>query len=231
MAIECRANVGATAPAFARGSGDYGRKRSSFAEDGAPGGAILAAHAGTMMPEQHHPTDGAVVRAVLAGQSEFYRLLVRRHQDRIYRYAVHMVGSPDDAADIAQRAFVTGYRKLARCKDPDRVGAWLFRIAANGCKDFLKDRRRETVSLDDPDVIPIHGSGPGEQTERREIRRRVQEALAALPTDQREAFVLKHLDGHSYDEMATLLDASVSALKMRVKRAREALQQTLRVCL
>lgn len=172
-----------------------------------------------------------MVRAVLAGQGELYRLLVRRHQDRLFRHALRMVASPDDAADIVQRAFVTGYRKLGSCRTPDRVGAWLFRIAANLCKDFLKDRRRETVPLDDGNVIPIDRRTPGEDVERREIRTRVREALQRLPAEQREAFVLKHLEGHSYDEMTVQLQVSVSALKMRVKRAREELQRTLRVCL
>ncbi len=183
------------------------------------------------MTETRQPTDGEVVQAVLAGRSELYRLLVRRHQDRLYRHALRMLGSPDDAADIVQRSLVTGYRKLGACDTPDRVGAWLFRIAANLCKDFLKDRRRQTVSLDHPDVLPIAASTPEHEAERGEIRSRVREALGRLPVDLREAFVLKHLEGHSYDEMTLQLDVSVSALKMRVKRAREQLQRTLRVCL
>jgi RNA polymerase sigma-70 factor (ECF subfamily) len=179
--------------------------------------------------QKPEPSDGAVVRAVLAGQREFFRLLVRRHQDGMYRHVVRMVRSPDDAADLVQRAFVTGFGKLDRCQDPEKVAGWLFRIASNLCKDFLKDRRRQTVSLDDPDVIPIDWNTPGERAERRELRERIGDAVAQLAPEQREAFLLKHVEGHSYDEMAELLDTSVSALKMRVKRAREALQGALEV--
>lgn len=178
---------------------------------------------------QSEPSDGAVVRAVLSGKRDFYRLLVRRHQDPMYRHALRMIGSPDDAADVVQRAFVTGFDKLEQCQDPEKVAGWLFRIASNLCRDFLKNRRRQNVSLDDPDVIPINWDTPGERAERREIRDRLNAALGALAPDQREAFVLKHVEGHSYDEMAEQLDASVSALKMRVKRAREALQSALEV--
>ncbi len=195
-----------------------------------PVGAMFAPTVNTMTSAKPEPSDGAVVRAVLAGQREFFRLLVRRHQDVMYRHALRMVGSPDDAADVVQRAFVSGFHKLDRCKDPDRVAGWLFRIAANLCKDFLKDRRRNTISLDDPDVIPIDWDNPGDRAERSEIRDRVEEALADLAPEQREAFELKHVEGHSYEEMAELLNASVSALKMRVKRAREALQGALEVC-
>ena len=177
----------------------------------------------------NEPSDGSVVRAVLAGKRDFYRLLVRRHQDPMYQHALRMIGSPDDAADVVQRAFVTGFGKLDQCQDPEKVAGWLFRIASNLCRDFLKNRRRRDVSLDDPDVIPIHWDTPGERAERREIRDRLNAALLGLAPDQREAFVLKHVEGHSYEEMADRLQVSVSALKMRVKRAREALQSALEV--
>ena len=182
-------------------------------------------------PESNQPTDGAVVRAVLGGRSELYRLLVRRHQDAMYRHALRMVGNPDDAADLVQHAFVTGFNKLMHCKDPESVGGWLFRITANRCKDFLKDRRRQVVSIDDASLEPAADANPGAEAEAADVRRRVHDALAQLPVEQREAFVLKHVEGHSYDEMAELLGASVSALKMRVLRAREGLQGILRVCL
>jgi len=182
-------------------------------------------------PETNPPTDGAVVRAVLGGRSELYRLLVRRHQDAMYRHALRMVGSPDDAADLVQQAFVTGFKKLMNCKDPESVGGWLFRITANRCKDFLKNKRRQVVSIDETPGEPTALATPVDEAERADVRRRVNDALERLPVEQREAFVLKHVEGHSYDEMAELLGASVSALKMRVLRAREELQGILRVCL
>ncbi|MCA9739719.1 MAG: hypothetical protein KC645_18980, partial [Gemmatimonadetes bacterium] len=83
------------------------------------------------------PDDAQVVRAVLHGRSEAYRLLVRRHQDALFRHADRMLGSADEAADVVQRAFVTGYRKLSACAEPAKVGGWLFRICANLCKDEL----------------------------------------------------------------------------------------------
>lgn len=201
-----------------------------------PIGAMFADSEGMLTPSvaesrtvTQEPSDSAVVRAVLAGEREAFRLLVRRHQGLLYRHALRTIGSADDAADLVQRAFVAGFNKLDRCEHPERVAGWLFRIASNLCKDFLKDRRRQTVSLDDPDVIPIDWDTPGDRAERREIRDRVGRALAALVEEQREAFMLKHIEGYSYDEMAELTGASVSALKMRVARAREALQEVLEV--
>ena len=67
-------------------------------------------------------SDGEVVREILGGQRELYRVLVRRYQDVLYRHAYRMVGQPDDAADIVQKTLVSGFQKLNRCRDPERVG-------------------------------------------------------------------------------------------------------------
>ena len=174
-------------------------------------------------------SDGEVVREILGGQREMYRVLVRRYQDVLYKHAYRMVGRPDDAADIVQRTLVSRFQKLNRCRDPERVGGWLFRIAANLCKDFLKSPRRADVSLDGASATVIDRSRPDADLERGELKERVRQALERLSLEQREAFVLKHLEGRSYDEMATLLGASKSALKMRVLRARDELQTLLKV--
>ena len=67
-------------------------------------------------------SDGEVVREILGGQREMYRVLVRRYQDVLYRHAYRMVGRADDAADIVQKTLVSGFQKLNRCRDPERVG-------------------------------------------------------------------------------------------------------------
>ena len=174
-------------------------------------------------------SDGEVVREILGGHHEMYRVLVRRYQDVLYKHAYRMVGRADDAADIVQRTLVSGFQKLNRFRDPDRVGGWLFRITANLCKDFLKSPRRGDLSLEGASATVIDRSSPDADLEREELKERVRQALDRLSPEQREAFVLKHLEGRSYDEMATLLGASKSALKMRVLRAREELQTLLKV--
>lgn len=172
-------------------------------------------------------SDGAVVRAVLDGRKQAFALLVRRYQDTLYRHAERMTGRPDEAADIVQASFLKGYENLKRCRDPERVGAWLFRIAANHCKDYLKNRRRRDLRLDELAPLPNEREQPEEAMERRQLRDRIGNALQQLAIEQREAFVLKHVEGLSYSEMAQLLNASVPALKMRVHRAREELQTLL----
>jgi RNA polymerase sigma-70 factor (ECF subfamily) len=172
-------------------------------------------------------TDSQVVRDVLSGDRDAYRLIVRRYGDVLYGHALRMVGTPDDASDLAQQAFVMGYKKLASCKDPDRVGAWLFRILSNLSKDHLRSPRRGDVSLDKLPEASGAQWDPLEEVHRGEVRQRLQLAMGQLTGEQREAFTLKHVEGRSYEEMAAVLDVSVGSLKMRVKRAREALRDLL----
>ncbi len=179
------------------------------------------------MADPAERTDAQVVRDVLAGDRDAFRLLVRRYGDVLYGHALRMVGGQDEASDLVQRALVTGFRKLASCREPDRVGAWLFRILSNLTKDHLRSRRRLDVSLDRVPELPHGGGDPLEAAHRDEVRLRLRAALGRLTPEQREAFVLKHVEGRSYEEMAAVLDASVASLKMRVHRAREVLQELL----
>jgi len=163
---------------------------------------------------------------VLNGDGDAYTILVLRYQETLYRHAQQMTGRPDAAAEIVQAALVKGYEKLDRCRDASRVGAWLFQITANQCKDYLKDRRRRDVPLQEAGQLS-RDVDPEDDAERGELADRIRAALARLTPDERQAFVLKHVEGFSYEEMAELLGTSVGALKMRVHRARESLQPLL----
>ena len=172
-------------------------------------------------------TDAQVVRDVLSGDSNAYRLLVRRYGDALYGHALRMAANQDDAADLVQRALVQGFKKLRTCREPDRVGAWLFRIVANLCKDHIRSPRRTDISLTVLAGLLPGQSDPASDAEGAEVRSRVWDALAALTPEQREAFVLKHVEGRSYEEIAAVMDLSVASLKMRVHRARQALRGLL----
>jgi RNA polymerase sigma-70 factor (ECF subfamily) len=173
-------------------------------------------------------TDAQVVRDVLAGDRDAYRLLVRRYGSVLHAHALRMAGGEDAAADLVQQAFIKGYRKLASCRDPERVGAWLFRILANLARDHVRSPRRRDLRLQSLPEIAAPRLGPEDAAVRAEARHRIRNALRQLTPEQQEAFVLKHVEGRSYEEIAAVMDLSVAALKMRVHRAREALQGLLK---
>jgi RNA polymerase sigma-70 factor (ECF subfamily) len=174
-------------------------------------------------------SDAELVKSALEGSEEAYAQLVRRYQDLLYRHAERMAGSPDEAEDIVQLAFIKAYRNLASCQNPNHVGAWMFRITANACKDHLKARRGDGIAIDDVPGLTSDAGDPEHELDRLDLRSRIDSALRRLPADQREAFVMKHVEGMSYQEMEELLGVSVPALKMRVHRARDDLQELLEV--
>lgn len=172
-------------------------------------------------------SDAELVRRVRAGETAAYGVLVSRYRDRLGRYARHMLGNREDAEEALQDAFVRGYRSLARCDDPSRFGAWLYGILVNRCRTAgARAARRRRLFVRDEAALNGHQAGP-DAAERAEFADAVERALARLTPDHREAFLLKHIEDLDYEEIAELTGAGVSALKMRVKRAREQLQALL----
>jgi RNA polymerase sigma-70 factor, ECF subfamily len=176
------------------------------------------------VPLDQAEADQEIIARVLAGRREDFALLITRYGDPLYRHALGMTGSPDVAEDILQMSFIKAFQHLGEVRG--RFDAWVFRIVANGCKDWLKNIRRTHLSYDEDDQPSGFGT-PDEDLDRTELRTDLDRALAALAPSLREAFVMKHVEGRSYEEMADLLGTTVGALKMRVHRAREALQVLL----
>jgi RNA polymerase sigma-70 factor (ECF subfamily) len=175
------------------------------------------------------PDDAVVIARVLGGDKQQFEYLVSRYQRLLYRHAVAMVLDHDVAADMVQDSFVRAYVNLRECRDPSRFRAWLFRTLRNRCLDHLKEASRRHVRLDDLAETPVdRADAPSTLAERSELRVGIARALEQLPPTLREAFVMHYVEDMPYETMAELLDVSVSALKMRALRAREALRLTLR---
>ena len=173
--------------------------------------------------------DARVIARVLDGDKQQFEHLVEKYQQVLYRYAVAIVFDHDAATDMVQDAFVRAYVNLRGCRDRLRFRAWLFRTLRNRCLDYLKDASRRNVRLDDVVEPPVdEATGPAAVAERNEQRAEIRRALAQLAPLLREAFVMHYVEGLPYEVMADLLGVSVSALKMRALRAREALSLALR---
>ena len=170
--------------------------------------------------------DAPLVRRVLGGDTAAFAALVSRYRDRLGRYALHLLGNPADAEEALQDAFVRAYRSLHRCDDPARFGAWLFQILVNRCRTLGAQRtRRERTFVQDESALL--GAGVAHPEDQAAWGQAIRWALDQLSVEHREAFLLKHVEERSYEEMAELTGAGVSALKMRVKRACEQLRTIL----
>jgi RNA polymerase sigma-70 factor (ECF subfamily) len=171
-------------------------------------------------------SDATLVGRVLAGDSGAYAGLVTRYRDRLGRYAMRMLGNSADAEDALQETFVRGYRSLTRCTNHERFGAWLFGILVNRCRTIggQRAKRQERVTHDEPAVAR---ASVAHSEARDALREEIEWALAQLSNTYREAFLMKYVEELSYEEMVDLTGVKLSALKMRVARAREEMRRLL----
>jgi RNA polymerase sigma-70 factor (ECF subfamily) len=152
-----------------------------------------------------------------------FAALVRRYQNPLYRYGRGLGLDHDTALDLVQDAFIKAYDRRDQCRERDKVQSWLFRIFRNAMLDWAKNVRRTEVPILDVE----EPAGEDDFAERYALREAIGAALAALPPILREAFLLRHDLGHSYEEIAEIANISLSAAKMRVARARETLREAL----
>jgi RNA polymerase sigma-70 factor (ECF subfamily) len=172
-------------------------------------------------------TDALLVRRVLEGDTAAFTSLVDRHAAACTRFAMRMLGNREDAEDAVQESFLRAYRSLARYEERQAFRTWLFQILVNRCRTAaVRRQRRQRMFLVDDHAVASASVRPA--AESTELRAELRRAIDALDPDQREAFVLKHVELLSYDEMSAATGVGVSALKMRVKRACDRMQWLLR---
>ena len=166
-------------------------------------------------------------RARMGDRPAFERL-VRRHQDRAFRFILRMIGSRDEAMDLTQETFLKAYRALPDWRSQARFSTWLFQIARNTALDALRRRRHtEFVSLtagpdeeaiDPCDTAPL----PEERLADKQRIGLLERTLRALPVEQREILLLRELEDMSYADIAAMLNINEGTVKSRLARARVA---------
>ncbi len=177
---------------------------------------------------------GAVERAQ-SGDSDAFRLLVEQHSRAIFRLAYRMTGNEDDADDVVQETFLRAYRQLSRYEARSSFSTWLHRIASNYALDLIRMRRRhqekrERGSSEERDILqsmPEPAPGPDRILYSRQVKHQVDAALDQLSAQERAAFVLRHFEGLSIDEIGQALGTGANATKHSIFRAVQKLRRTL----
>lgn len=170
--------------------------------------------------------DATLVARVLEGDVAAFTEIVHRHFPDCTRFALRMLGDRHDAEDAIQETFLSAYTALGRYREQQTFRAWLFRILINRCRSVARQRRRRRMRFvtngDIPEVpgAPAPEADPG-------LRDALQTALDALDPKLREAFLLKYGEGMEYQEISVLTGVGISALKMRVQRACQAMRPGL----
>jgi RNA polymerase sigma-70 factor, ECF subfamily len=169
------------------------------------------------------PTDAELMAAHRTGDREAFGLLAERNFGRLWGVAMRLLDHPDDAADAVQEALIAALRRAHTYRGDASVSTWMCRIVVNVCIDRIRrDRTRPTVAWGDQD-LPANTDPAGEVV----TRMAVDEALAALPVEQRVAVVLVDVQGWSVAEVARLEAVPVGTVKSRCARARTRLAELL----
>lgn len=174
-----------------------------------------------------HVTDQAAIAAVSGGDPNAFRVLVDRHSRYLHRVAYRLTGDHSDAEDVVQEAFLKAYRQLGRFEARADLRTWLHKIAVNCAIDFIRARKTRAMpsavedldTLDGDETTTVQPPAPDRQLLSHEIGARVTEGLQQLTPLERAAFMLRHLEGRSIDEIGTSLGLRTEAAKHSVFRA------------
>jgi RNA polymerase sigma-70 factor (ECF subfamily) len=179
--------------------------------------------------------DHAAIRAILSGDKEAYGALVVRHSQSLFRVAFRVTGNEADAEEVVQEAFLRGYQKLESFQSRSSFGSWIYRIAVRCALDKVSSRKLEDCSRIAQEADSSQGSlqvadetaGPERLALSREMGAQQETAMHSLTPIERTAFVLRHMEGLTTEEISSALGIAPNAAKQGVFRAVQKLRRRL----
>ena len=179
--------------------------------------------------------DSAAVERARLGDSDAFRLLVEQHSRHVFRLAYRMTGNEQDAEDVVQETFLRAYKQIEKYEARSSFSTWLYRIASNYSLDLIRSRKRhedkrEQGSSDEMDILqslPGHAPGPDRILYSGEVSQHVEAAMNELSAQERSAFVLRHFEGMSIEEIGEVLGTGINATKHSIFRAVQKLRRSL----
>ena len=179
-----------------------------------------------------------LVAAHLSGDARAFQELVSLYRTRLLNFVNRMIGDRERAEDLVQEAFIRVYRHLHRFDSTKKFSTWIYTIASNLAKNELRNRSRSPLVLyqslrpvDDPDQRPLQfedsSTRPDDMFATRSLRELVDTTVATLAPHHREIFVMRELDGRSYEEIAALTNCNLGTVKSRLNRARHAFAERI----
>jgi len=184
------------------------------------------------------PDNAQLVAAHLAGDGRAFQELVGRYRGRLLNFVNRMIGDRERAEDLVQEAFIRVYRHLHRFDTTKKFSTWVYTIASNLAKNELRNRSRSPLVLyqslrprGEEDQRPLQfedaRSRPDDMFAGRHLRELVDAAVATLAAHHREVFVMRELEGRSYEEIAQLTRCNLGTVKSRLNRARRAFAERI----
>ncbi len=181
-------------------------------------------------------TDEELVARSIGGDRESFNQLILRWERPIYALAYRVIGREEEARDVCQETFLRAFRAIKGFKGQAKFSSWLYRIALNLCRDWMRRERRQPIvpSPDGVDLLELAASQEaGESIEylawRSELSKSVEQAMKKLPEEQRTAIILKEYHGLTFQEIAELLGCPLSTVKTRLYQGLTVLRRELAV--
>jgi len=184
--------------------------------------------------------EAMIIKQAADGDSQAFTVLVKKYEKLIYNLSYQAVMNPDDAFDISQEVFIKAYRSLKSFRGDCKFSTWLYRIAQNAAKDYLRSKsRRRVVSLTEygndedgeaknTDIVDDNiASKPEESAELNERREIVRQAIDSLSEDHKTIILLRDIEGYSYEDISAMLGLEIGTVKSRLNRARNAIKEYL----
>jgi RNA polymerase sigma-70 factor (ECF subfamily) len=182
--------------------------------------------------------DASLVAEYLAGQPRAFDALVDRYQTRLLNFIYRTVGDRERAEDLVQEAFIRVHRHMARFDGAKKFSTWIYTIAGNLAKNELRNRSRNPLVLfqtmtqgweDEERPLEFEDSSmaPDELYKKRHVKELVEATVAKLPEHHREVFVLRELEGRSYEEIAEITHCNLGTVKSRLNRARSSFAEMI----
>jgi len=179
-------------------------------------------------------TDEELVARSIGGDADSFNELVVRWERPIYALAYRTIGREEDARDVCQETFLRAFRGLPGFRGQAKFSSWLYRIALNLCRDWVRRERRAPVvqAPEDVDLIELAAAAePSESIEelvaRKDLAKAVERVMARLPDEQRTAIILKEYHGLTFQEIADLLGCPLSTVKTRLYQGLTVLRREL----
>ena len=182
--------------------------------------------------------DAAVVTSFLDGEERAFAELVERYQTRLLNFIYRTIGDREKAEDLVQEVFIRVYRHLHRFDRSKKFSTWIYTIASNLAKNELRNRSRNPLvlfqtlrgnSTDDDRPLQFEDSSmrPDDMYRKRHLKSLVDRATAELPEHHRQVFVLRELEGKSYEEIAEITHCNLGTVKSRLNRARNSFAEII----
>jgi RNA polymerase sigma factor RpoE len=182
--------------------------------------------------------DQLLVERAQGGDQHAFDLLVSKYQRKLGRLLSRFIRDPSEVEDVTQEAFIKAYRALPQFRGDSAFYTWLYRIGINTAKNYLVSQGRRAPTSTEYDAEEAESFEDASQLRdintpeslllSKQIGQTVNAAIDALPEELRSAIVLREIEGHSYEEIASMMDCPIGTVRSRIFRAREAVANKLR---